>query len=52
MFSRMRMEKKRSSRKLTGHLRDEIAGMTRDLHCSPGVWLRLFPQIWEALCVP
>lgn len=35
MFSRMRKEKKRSPRKLTRLMRDEIVGMIRELHCSP-----------------
>ncbi len=35
MFSRMRKEKKRSPRKLTRLMREEIVGMIRELHCSP-----------------
>jgi IS30 family transposase len=34
MFSRMRKEKKRSPRKLTRLMREEIVGMIRELHCS------------------
>ena len=35
IFSRMRKEKKRSPRKLTRLMREEIVGMIRELHCSP-----------------
>ena len=35
MFCRMRKEKKRSPRKLTDQMRDEIVGMIRELRCSP-----------------